>query len=339
MRPIFPLLTVLTAILLASQLIIPALSSGPILRLTVHTTKQSYNVGEDIEIYGALYYEWQPSYLVSDIVTLQVNYPSTHGLCMLRTLPTASLEFKTWDVEILSLTPCDGSGDPRSTFLKGTLGYFSILWKNNDDISHYVIIALTLVYGNGVPFMSYAPTSGALAPGEDRSGLFSVPISTDALDGPAKAYASALVGWPSAGGYAYSPEKSAIFAISSSLGMAGSSVSLGVGLLSEMEPNYNSTLSTLRQGTYVGNYTVYASSRILGTQQATNTTQFEVMVLGDITGDLLVDGQDFQLVKRAVPSTPGSPKWRPECDLNGDGIVDGQDFAKLKKFVGNYGVR
>jgi len=84
---------------------------------------------------------------------------------------------------------------------------------------------------------------------------------------------------------------------------------------------------------------VYASSRILGTQQATNTTQFEVMVLGDINGDLLVDGQDFQLVKKAVPSTPGSPKWRPECDLNGDGIVDGQDFAKLKKFVGNYGVR
>jgi hypothetical protein len=56
--------------------------------------------------------------------------------------------------------------------------------------------------------------------------------------------------------------------------------------------------------------------------------------LGDLNGDYITDGQDYQLVKKAVPSSPGSPRWNPNADLNDDGIVDGQDFQIVKKNIG-----
>jgi hypothetical protein len=60
----------------------------------------------------------------------------------------------------------------------------------------------------------------------------------------------------------------------------------------------------------------------------------KVSCLGDLNGDYITDGQDYQLVKKAVPSSPGSPRWNPNADLNDDGIVDGQDFQIVKKNIG-----
>lgn len=59
----------------------------------------------------------------------------------------------------------------------------------------------------------------------------------------------------------------------------------------------------------------------------------KVSCTGDVNGDYVTDGQDFQLVKRAIPSTPSSPNWNPNADLNDDGIVDGQDFQIVKNHI------
>ncbi len=61
-----------------------------------------------------------------------------------------------------------------------------------------------------------------------------------------------------------------------------------------------------------------------------------VTIRGDLNADYIVDGQDYQLAKKAVPSSPGSPKWNPNADLNDDGIVDGQDFQIVKKSIGQH---
>jgi hypothetical protein len=50
----------------------------------------------------------------------------------------------------------------------------------------------------------------------------------------------------------------------------------------------------------------------------------------DINGDLVVDGQDFQLVKRAVPSMPGGTKWRWAAEVSSDGVIDGTDYQLVK---------
>jgi hypothetical protein len=60
----------------------------------------------------------------------------------------------------------------------------------------------------------------------------------------------------------------------------------------------------------------------------------KVKLYGDINGDRVVDGQDMQLVKNAIPSYPGHPRWNPEADVNNDGVVDGMDYQLTKKKIG-----
>lgn len=59
----------------------------------------------------------------------------------------------------------------------------------------------------------------------------------------------------------------------------------------------------------------------------------KVSCIGDVNGDYVTDGQDYQLVKRAVPSSSGSPNWNPNAELNDDGVIDGQDFQIVKRHI------
>ncbi len=54
---------------------------------------------------------------------------------------------------------------------------------------------------------------------------------------------------------------------------------------------------------------------------------------GDINGDGIVDGVDYQKVKKAIPSAPGDPNWNWAADINCDGIVDGTDYTIVKGLV------
>jgi archaellum component FlaF (FlaF/FlaG flagellin family) len=60
----------------------------------------------------------------------------------------------------------------------------------------------------------------------------------------------------------------------------------------------------------------------------------KVRLYGDVNGDSIIDGQDLQIVKRSIPSSPGDPRWNPEADVNGDGLIDGIDLQKIKKNLG-----
>ncbi len=59
----------------------------------------------------------------------------------------------------------------------------------------------------------------------------------------------------------------------------------------------------------------------------------KVSCLGDVNGDYIVDGQDYQLVKNAVPSSLGSTNWNPNAELNDDGVIDGQDLQTVKRHI------
>jgi hypothetical protein len=318
----------------------------PTLVLTLETDKTTYNVGETVQINGALYYDWGGNLNpipVEDIVALQINYPSTYGLYLLRTLSTGSLQYKTWDVEILQLTPCDESGNPKSSFKRGTIAHFKIEWKNNDNTAHYTRIIFALYYANNQPFATFAPISGTLDPNRTEMAIIPVPISSDAVTGPAKIYASAISDWIAQNGYPYCPEKSAEFTITSSTGSVIPSTSTKTATTYQSQTTtdtvstvYNLNITIPTTGAYIGDYSIYVSSRLLGERQATNTTTFKVILLGDINGDLAVTIADYQLLKKAIPSTPGNPNWNPKADLNGDNKVDIKDYAIIKQNVGHY---
>jgi hypothetical protein len=104
----------------------------------------------------------------------------------------------------------------------------------------------------------------------------------------------------------------------------------------------NSTTLTLTWNTAdiaKDNYIITAYSEPVPDEAYTADNTFTdgfviVSCLGDLNGDYIVDGQDYQLVKNAVPSIPSSPNWNPNADLNDDGIVDGQDFQTVKSLIG-----
>lgn len=56
-------------------------------------------------------------------------------------------------------------------------------------------------------------------------------------------------------------------------------------------------------------------------------------IVGDINGDGFTNIQDYVLVKLAVPSSPGSPKWNPNADINKDGAVNIEDYQIVKNNI------
>jgi len=60
----------------------------------------------------------------------------------------------------------------------------------------------------------------------------------------------------------------------------------------------------------------------------------KIRLLGDVTGDGVVDGSDMALVALAFASYPGHPNWNPDADLNRDNVVDGSDLVLVAR---NYG--
>jgi hypothetical protein len=50
----------------------------------------------------------------------------------------------------------------------------------------------------------------------------------------------------------------------------------------------------------------------------------------DINGDNVVDGKDFVLVKKAIPSTPGSAKWNWMADVNCNFACTAADYQLVK---------
>ena len=59
----------------------------------------------------------------------------------------------------------------------------------------------------------------------------------------------------------------------------------------------------------------------------------KVTCIGDINGDYAAEAKDFVLVKMAIPSTPGSPRWNANADVNDDLVVDAKDLQLVKNHI------
>jgi len=72
------------------------------------------------------------------------------------------------------------------------------------------------------------------------------------------------------------------------------------------------------------------------TDLSDNTLVYGVITVscaGDVNLDYVTDGKDFVLVKKAIGSIVGSPRWNSGADLNGDGSVDAQDYQIVKTHI------
>jgi len=84
-----------------------------------------------------------------------------------------------------------------------------------------------------------------------------------------------------------------------------------------------------------GKHNVIVYVTVLGTTYAARV-DFTVSIIGDLTGDGVVDINDIVLATASYGSRPGNEKWNPEIDLAPIyGIIDIYDMATLAYHYGN----
>ncbi len=91
-------------------------------------------------------------------------------------------------------------------------------------------------------------------------------------------------------------------------------------------------------GFAIGNYTISTYATPVEGETDLSDNQFingivKVSCIGDVNGDYVTDSQDYQLVKKAIPSLPGESNWLPEADVDGDNVIDGRDYQIVKKHI------
>jgi len=322
-RAIFPF----PFFVIISILIIPVYAD----ELVVSTNKPSYSLGATINVYGRL--TWGGSPVTNGLVAVQVEDP-LGDIKFIRIVNTGTPS-SPWKVRIASFLSCDPQGNPKNSFSRGALAYFSVTVKSLDTVlERQVTLALNLFDSIG---QSIATTYGrfTLAPGKEFTLFTSIPIPNDAFAGPAVCLASVLTKWPKEpNGFPYCPEEHVGFAITES-GTQAANVS---SALSATGSGGSYSLSfKLPSSATLGNYFVYASARY----NAIANVVFDYHWLcTDVTRDGKVNIVDVSIAAKAFGSRMGDQKYKQFADVNNDNVVNiidvsaiGKDFGKTMRIT------
>ena len=298
--------------------------ADPDVQITVNTNKQTYSSGELVNVYGDLKRDGTP--VTNALIAIQIN-DAQNNIVSIRTRSTGTTP-SPWSMDITGLISCDASGNPKSTFKKGSLAYFKVTVKNLDAVSErYVTVTINLYDSNQTSF-GIAWVGTTVGPNKEFTYLTSIPIPSEASTGSAYAFANAYNTWPKENGIAYCGEKAVAFTITDSTTSSSSSSSTSPSFTTQAG-TYNLTFR-LRSKSPLGDHTVYASY-----YQTLATTKFDVVwLLTDIDRNGKVDILDIATAAKAYGSYPGHPRWNPKADLDGNNKIDIIDIAKVAKDYG-----
>jgi hypothetical protein len=326
-------------IILHLVLLTPSIYAPQTLQITVTTDKQSYDLGENVQVHGNLTLDGVP--VQDGLVAIQIDTARGDPI-VIRTLPTGTLPPQDWKIELLEIVPCDSEGNPKSSFQRGATAYFKPTIRSTDSIARTVAISLNLYYAPSMlPFRALFPLTGyTIYPGETKSSILAVPIQSTAATGGAMVYASVFTTRPKDGGTAYSSEKSAPFTITSSSAATATYATETVNPAST-EGNLNLTFKLPSTNGILGQYTAYANAMYKGEDafpliDRTNHS-FQVILTGDIYVDGIVDFRDLNIIARAYGSVPGDQKWDERADLIKDNVIDYRDMNLCARNYGKSG--
>jgi PKD repeat protein len=213
-RPLHAKTSFMLILLLAWVLVTVLPSSAQSsLNVSVETDKPSYILRELINVSGIVTYNEQ---LVEEgLVGIQVNEPNGKKLTV-RTMPLGPITsggpvFGT--VKILSVIPCDGEGNLKRTFERGTNAHFKATAKNTYSFDKWALIVITIYDSDLIP-LGIIASEQTIAAESTASLIGNIWIDEWASVGNAPIYANAYTDWPENDGYPYhSPEKSGNFTI------------------------------------------------------------------------------------------------------------------------------
>jgi len=279
------------------------------------TDKQVYDVGNTVQISTNVMVDGTP--VTDALVAVEVVSPYNNSY-LVRTVKTGEIPNGNWKVQILDLHTCDFQGHPKMSFNTGEVTYIFVVVKNVDTLlAHHVKMALYVQFSDDTPFAAFYPFEMNVEAGQRVNNTVSLPIPASAVIGETQVFASVFSDSPAKGGAAYSPERTVSFYINSTTPTP------------TPQPQYsNITYRIPSNDAKLGNYTVFAASFYQNTL-ATRQLTFQVVLLGDVVKDGVVDMRDVQAVLAVFGSKAGDANWNPNADVFKDGKINMRDVATV----------
>lgn len=298
-----------------------------LITIDVQTDKQTYGVGELIQVNGTVYY----GTALTTLVGIEICDKYDHTITI-RTLVSGETISGNWKLEVLNITPCDANLNPKQQFNRGDYAYFKIDIRNNGDSEETITTTLAIYFADGTAYTASPAYQGPISPKTTYTTLVAVPIPTNAPIGIGTAYVNIYTNRPKNGGYPYCPEKAANFTVT------GSGTPLPYMETAPKTTNgiFKLIMKTMKTDSFLGNYTVYATAFYYN-EQGQDTAQFKLILRGDVNFDGKVDMKDIILVIGKFGTKKGDPNWQPIYDLNSDDKVDMKDTIIAIANFGNTG--
>jgi hypothetical protein len=182
------------------------------INLTLMTDRSSYAFGQPISVYGSLTADGYP--VKDGLVALEVKNPNSK-LVVLRTLTTSGFSSYSFNVSIVSVTPCQPDGTPKNNFIAGTdIAYFKVAVQNSGPLISSPTVFVN-VYDSGNASLGVASGQLSLSGGNTPFIVVGIPLGSSASAGTATAYANALTDYVDNGGVPLCSESQATFSITS----------------------------------------------------------------------------------------------------------------------------
>lgn len=311
----------------------------PNLNLTLNTDKNAYYYESRININGSF---TANGYLLPDsLVALEIMGPNGSPV-VARTFQTSN-DSILCPLKITALTPCDGFGDPESSFAVGDVAYFFVQWENVGPTDLTGVVSIN-PYDSSNASLGVVST-GIFAPAGGSNWVilpFLLLYSPDPLaitpptSGTATVYASVWTNHTGYGGTPLSLESNATFTLT------GTAQGKPASANPPPQGTYQASNWTVHflKGIYSSklppNYTINVNAQYMGNawsqnKIATQSKQIRITIAGDINVDGEVSLPDLTLLARAYNTKPGDKNWNLKADINGDGQVDLSDLAILAR--------
>jgi hypothetical protein len=284
-----------------------------VLDVQLKTDRQTYNVGDPVLITANATLDGQ---LYQTVIAVEIRDPS-EKIILLRTVKTGDVTGGYWKINITELYTSDAQGNPKNTFSRGETAYINYAIKNVDVVTHYVKVALYIQYSDNTPMIALYPYEGDLEAGQQQKSMESMPIPTTAIQGQAKIFLGVFDNSPKNGGTPYCPERSATFYIESP-----------TPTFPTQPETFNICFSLPKKDLKLGNYTVYVAAKYY-VQTSFESKKFQVILLGDIVKDGIINMRDITACILLFQTTPSSPNWNPDADVDKSGKVDMRDVTFL----------
>ena len=302
---------------------------SPIQRLevTVSTDKSAYGYREAVTVYGNVTFDGQP--VENGLVGIQIQNPANRTI-VLRTVPAGETPSASWQVEVVSIISCDGSGDPRSSFNRKTFAYFKATVKNNDINSRNALVSINIYDIDFTP-IGIAWQQQVIPPLGQTTFMPAIYLDEWVSTGSALACANVYTDWPKNNGYSYCPEKTVNFSITTTTAATYSD-----------EPTFQTDgyyegifRVPPKEAPYSGTYFVAVGAWSVGWKAFQNTTfTVEYQVPADFDDNHEIEIYDVVKVTGIYGAKSGDLNWNPEIDLKPDGAIGIYDVVRVTGIYG-----